>query len=190
MRVHELGMGVLELVPQKFGDERGFFAETFQADRFAEAGLPADWTQDNQSRSSQAGVLRGLHLQLEPHAQDKLIRVLRGSIFDVAVDVRPGSPTFGKWVACIVSAESFNQLFVPRGFAHGFLTLEEGVEVLYKVNRPYAPASERCIRWDDPSLAIDWPLDLGVVPQLSQKDAQAPTLAEVFGHRARQEIFA
>ncbi|HSO47961.1 MAG TPA: dTDP-4-dehydrorhamnose 3,5-epimerase family protein, partial [Rhizobiaceae bacterium] len=107
MKINSLGMGVVEIVPQRYGDERGFFAETWQADRFAAAGIPGDWTQDNQSRSAEAGVLRGLHLQLEPHAQDKLIRVLSGSIFDVAVDVRPESPTFGRWVSCILSAERF-----------------------------------------------------------------------------------
>ncbi len=190
MKINSLGMGVVEIVPQRYGDERGFFAETWQADRFAAAGIPGDWTQDNQSRSAEAGVLRGLHLQLEPHAQDKLIRVLSGSIFDVAVDVRPGSPTFGRWVSCILSAERFNQLYVPRGFAHGFLTLEAGVEVLYKVNRPWSPQSERSVRWDDPALAIRWPLAAGQKPRLSQKDGDAPLLAQLFAHEAKEGIVA
>jgi dTDP-4-dehydrorhamnose 3,5-epimerase len=190
VNINPLGMGVIEIVPRKFGDERGFFAETWQADRFGEAGLPVDWMQDNQSRSAEAGVLRGLHMQLEPHAQDKLIRVLCGSIFDVAVDLRESSPTFGHWVSCILSADRFNQLYIPRGFAHGFLTLEDGVEVLYKVNRPWVPEAERTIRWDDPALSIDWPLPLGKKPRLSQKDAGAPALAELFGRTAKEEIDA
>jgi dTDP-4-dehydrorhamnose 3,5-epimerase len=183
-------MGVVEIVPAKFGDERGFFAETWQWERFAAAGLPVDWIQDNQSRSAQAGVLRGLHFQLEPYAQDKLIRVLRGSIFDVAVDIREYSPTFGRWVGCVLSADAFNQLYIPRGFAHGFLTLEDDVEVLYKVNRPWVPGAERSIRWNDPALSIDWPLPAGRLPRLSQKDADAPLLSQLFARKAKEEVIA
>lgn len=170
--------GVLEIVPRKFGDARGFFAETFSQQGFAEAGIGIDWVQDNQSLSAEAGVLRGLHFQTAPFAQDKLIRVLRGAIFDVAVDLRPHSPSYGKWDACVLSAQAFNQLLVPKGFAHGFLTLEPGVEVLYKVSAPYAPECDRAIRWDDPALGIAWPLD-GRQPILSEKDKAAPLLSHI-----------
>ena len=180
MQVNDLGLGgVLELIPKKLGDQRGFFAETFQRDRFAAAGITCDWMQDNQSYSAEKGVLRGLHFQIAPAAQDKLIRVLKGSIFDVAVDIRNGSPTHGKWVACVLSASKFNQLLVPKGFAHGFLTLEPDVEVLYKVSAPYAPQCDRGIRWDDPSIGIAWPLEPGQKPVLSGKDQAAPLLADI-----------
>ena len=135
--------------------------------------------QDNQSYSAEKGVLRGLHFQVAPFAQDKLIRVLRGSIFDVAVDIRNGSPTYGKWVACVLSAETFNQLLIPKGFAHGFLTLEPDIEVLYKVSAPYSPQCDRGICWNDPAIGIAWPLDRGQQPMLSDKDAAAPKLADV-----------
>ena len=180
MQVNDLGLGgVLEIIPKKFGDQRGFFSETYQRQRFIDAGVPQDWMQDNQSFSAEKGVLRGLHFQIAPQAQDKLIRVLRGSIFDVAVDIRPGSPTLGKWVSCVLSAEKFNQLLIPRGFAHGFLTLEPNVEVLYKVTAPYAPDCDRGIAWNDPAIGIDWPLEPGQQPVLSGKDAAAPRLADV-----------
>jgi dTDP-4-dehydrorhamnose 3,5-epimerase len=135
--------------------------------------------QDNQSYSAEKHVLRGLHFQVSPVAQDKLIRVLRGSIFDVAVDIRSGSPTYGKWVSCVLSAAKFNQLLVPKGFAHGFLTLEPDVEVLYKVSAPYSPQCDRGIAWNDPAIGIDWPLKPGEQPVLSGKDAAAPKLAEI-----------
>lgn len=180
MQVNDLGLGgVVEIIPRKHGDARGFFAETYQRRRFAEAGLDRDWVQDNQSYSADRGVLRGLHLQVAPHAQDKLVRVLQGAVFDVAVDLRPGSPTRGKWVSCILSAERFNQLLVPRGFAHGFLTLEAHTTVLYKVSADYAPDCERSLLWSDPDLAIAWPLEAGQVPLLSARDAAAPRLAEI-----------
>lgn len=180
MQVNDLGLGgVLELIPKKLGDQRGFFAETFQRDRFHAAGITCDWMQDNQSYSAEKGVLRGLHFQTAPAAQDKLIRVLKGSIFDVAVDIRNGSPTYGKWVSCVLSADKFNQLLIPKGFAHGFLTLEPDVEVLYKVSAPYAPQCDRGIRWDDPSIGIAWPLDPGQQPILSGKDQAAPLLAAI-----------
>ena len=179
MQVTDIGMGVLEIVPKKFGDARGFFAETWQRQRFQEAGITQDWLQDNHSLSAEPHVLRGLHFQLAPHAQDKLVRVLRGSIFDVAVDIRPGSPSFGKWVSRVLSAEAFNQLLVPKGFAHGFLTLEANVEVLYKVSAPYAPECDRSIAWNDPALAIAWPLEAGRQPLLSAKDAAAPLLSAI-----------
>jgi dTDP-4-dehydrorhamnose 3,5-epimerase len=179
MEVRRLGIpAVVEFVPQKHGDGRGFFAETYSRQRFAEAGFAIDWVQDNHSFSAERHVLRGLHFQVAPFAQDKLIRVLRGSIFDVAVDIRPGSATHGKWVSCVLSAEKFNQLLVPKGFAHGFLTLEPATEVLYKVSAPYSQAAERAVRFDDPALGIAWPLD-GASPLLSEKDRQAPLFAAI-----------
>jgi dTDP-4-dehydrorhamnose 3,5-epimerase len=180
MQVNDLGLGgVLELIPKKHGDARGFFSETFQRQRFFDAGITQDWMQDNQSYSAEAHVLRGLHFQVAPHAQDKLIRVLRGSLFDVAVDIRTGSPSYGKWVARVLSADAFNQLLIPKGFAHGFLTLEPHTEVLYKVTAPYAPQSDRSIRWDDPAIGVQWPLPAGAQPVLSAKDAAAPLLADI-----------
>lgn len=179
MQVNDLGLGgVVEIIPKKFGDARGFFSETYQRQRFIDAGITQDWMQDNQSYSAEKGVLRGLHFQVAPFAQDKLIRVLKGSIFDVAVDIRNGSPTYGKWVSCVLSAEKFNQLLIPRGFAHGFVTLEPHVEVLYKVTAPYSPECDRGVRWNDPAIGIEWPLD-GMEPVLSGKDAAAPLLADI-----------
>lgn len=177
MELRDLGLGVKEITPRRFGDARGFFAETWQRQRFADAGINVDWVQDNQSLSAEKFILRGLHLQVSPAPQAKLVRVLRGSIYDVAVDVRPRSPSFGKWVSCVLSAEAFNQLYVPVGFAHGFLTLEPGVEVLYKVSAPYAPGCERGIMWNDKDIAIDWPLPPGSSPLLSAKDEVAMSLA-------------
>lgn len=171
---------VLILEPQVFGDERGFFYESFNARRFAEVtGLTRDFVQDNHSRSAR-GVLRGLHYQLQ-QAQGKLMRVSAGEVYDVSVDIRRSSPNFGKWVGVHLSAENKRQLWVPEGFAHGFLVLSEYAEFLYKTTDYYAPAHERCIRWDDPQLAIDWPLN-GLTPQLSAKDHQGLSLqdAETF----------
>lgn len=177
MEIRELGLGVKEIIPRRFGDARGFFAETWQRQRFAEAGIDYDWVQENQSLSAERFVLRGLHLQVSPSPQAKLVRVLKGCIYDVAVDVRPRSQGFGKWVSCVLSAEAFNQLYVPVGFAHGFLTLEPGVEVLYKVSASYAPSCERGIIWNDSDVAIDWPLPQGKQPVISEKDAVAMSLA-------------
>jgi dTDP-4-dehydrorhamnose 3,5-epimerase len=168
---------VLELVPRRFGDDRGFFAETFNRERLAQAGIATDWMQDNQSFSAEALTLRGLHYQEPPFAQAKLVRVLSGSILDVAVDVRRGSPTFGRFASLELSAERFNQILVPVGFAHGFLTLEPNTVVFYKVSAPYSGAHDRSIRFDDPALRIPWPLE-GRQPVLSAKDADAPSLAE------------
>lgn len=179
MQVLDKGLGVKELVPRRFADPRGFFAETWQRERFRAAGITHDWVQDNHSLSTDVFVLRGLHFQRAPHVQAKLVRVVRGSIFDVAVDIRPQSPHFGTWVACILSAADFNQLYIPEGFAHGFLTLEPNAEVLYKVSAPYAPDCERSIIWNDASLAIDWPLSAGQLPLLSPKDAAAQSLAMI-----------
>jgi dTDP-4-dehydrorhamnose 3,5-epimerase len=158
---------VIVLEPRVFGDERGFFFESFNARAFTEAtGLKRDFVQDNHSRS-QRGVLRGLHYQLQS-AQGKLVRVVQGEVFDVAVDIRRRSPTFGRWVGVHLSAENKRQLWIPEGFAHGFLVLSESAECLYKTTDYYAPEHERCIRWNDPDLAIDWPLK--DAPQLSAKD--------------------
>ena len=171
--------GVLIIEPKVFGDERGFFYESFNARAFEEAtGLDTRFVQDNHSRS-QKGVLRGLHYQLE-NTQGKLVRVTAGEVLDVAVDIRRSSPHFGKWVAVRLSAENHRQLWVPQGFAHGFLVLSEFAEFLYKTTDYYTPSAERSIRWDDPDLAIDWQLD--GAPQLSAKDQAAMFLkdAEVF----------
>ncbi len=169
---------VVEVVPPKFGDNRGFFSEVFKQAAFADAGIDIDWVQDNQSFSADAGTVRGLHYQLAPVAQHKLIRVLRGAIFDVAVDIRQGSPTYGRWVGVELSADAWNQLLVPVGFAHGFMTLVPDCEVLYKVSAPWSRDHERAIAWNDPELAIAWPT-LDVAATLSDKDQVAPRLAEV-----------
>lgn len=166
---------VLILEPKVFGDERGFFFESFNARAFGEAtGLNPNFVQDNHSRS-QRGVLRGLHYQVE-QAQGKLVRVTAGEVYDVAVDLRRQSPTFGQWVGAHLSAENNRQMWVPEGFAHGFLVLSEFAEFLYKTTDYYAPAFERCIRWDDPKLAIAWPLQ--GEPRLSAKDQQGLSFDE------------
>jgi len=178
MEVRSLGLeGVFEIVPRKFGDHRGFFSETYSAKSLAEAGIDLQFVQDNHSYSAAKGVLRGLHYQLPPRAQDKLVRVVRGAILDVAVDIRKSSPTFGKWISLEVSAEKWNQILVPKGFAHGFVTLVENTEVVYKVTDYYSPEHDRSIRFDDPAIGIDWPIPASGV-QLSDKDRNAPLLAD------------
>ncbi|MBZ9845836.1 dTDP-4-dehydrorhamnose 3,5-epimerase [Mesorhizobium sp. CA10] len=182
LEVRRLGLdGVLEIVPKRHGDARGFFSETWNAERFAEAGIDLAFVQDNHSYSAAAGVLRGLHYQLPPRAQAKLLRVIRGSVLDVAVDIRRSSPTFGKWEALEISADKGNQVLVPQGFAHGFVTLVPHTEVLYKVTDTYSPGHDRSIRFDDPAIGIAWPEIAGGF-QLSDKDRNAPLLgaAEVF----------
>ena len=169
---------VVEIVPPKHGDHRGFFSEVYKRSAFETEGIRIDWIQDNQSFSAEAGTVRGLHFQVPPVAQDKLVRVLRGAVYDVAVDIRRGSPTYGRWVGCELSAERWNQLLVPIGFAHVFMTLVPDTEVLYKVSAPYSPQDERAILWNDPALGIDWP-DLGVEPILSDKDRVAQPLADL-----------
>lgn len=168
---------VLVITPRRFGDSRGWFSESWNAKRLAEAGLNLTFVQDNHSYSAAKGTLRGLHFQSPPHAQDKLVRCTRGAILDVAVDYRTGSPSFGKWVAVELTAENGKQLFVPKGFLHGFLTLEDDTEVQYKCTDFYAPESDGNVRWNDPELAIDWGLN-GAQPLLSDKDAAAPLLAD------------
>jgi dTDP-4-dehydrorhamnose 3,5-epimerase len=172
---------VILLTPRRFTDDRGWFSETYNQRAVDEAlGSTVRFVQDNHSRSAK-GVLRGLHYQLPPHAQGKLVRVLRGAVLDVAVDVRRSSPAFGQWVSAELTEENQAQLWIPAGFAHGFLSLADGTEVLYKTTDFWAPAAERSIRWDDPALALPWPSD--VVPRLASKDAAAPGLssAEPFG---------
>lgn len=168
---------VLEFEITWFGDDRGSFAETFNATKAADFGLTEPFVQDNHSISAPVGTLRGLHLQLPPHAQGKLVRVLRGKIVDVVVDLRPGSPTHGQHASITVDANR-NQVWVPRGFAHGFCTLEPDTEVAYKVDNLWAPDAERSLAWDDPTLAIDWPIGPDEVT-LSGKDADGLSLAEV-----------
>jgi dTDP-4-dehydrorhamnose 3,5-epimerase len=166
---------VLIIEPKVFGDERGFFYESFNAKTFAQAtGITAPFVQDNHSRS-QKGVLRGLHYQIE-NAQGKLVRVTAGKVFDIAVDIRRSSPYFGKWFGLELSADNAHQLWIPPGFAHGFVVLSDYAEFLYKTTDYYTPSAERCIRWDDPDLAIDWKLD--GAPQLSAKDKVGKSLQE------------
>ncbi len=170
--------GVLILEPKLFGDARGFFMESFNQRAFDEAAGPGiAFVQDNHSRSAR-GVLRGLHFQRAPHAQGKLVRVTQGSVFDVAVDIRPGSATFGRWAGVELSGQNHRQLWLPPGMAHGFLVTSDCADFLYKTTDYYAPHHEGCIRWDDPAIGIEWPLQ-GLVPTLSAKDADGPLLANV-----------
>ena len=167
--------GVLIIEARVFGDARGFFMETWNAKDFAEAGIDPAFVQDNHSRS-QKGVLRGLHFQ-KPGPQGKLVRVTHGAVFDVAVDLRAYSPTFGKWVGVELSAANKRMFWVPEGFAHGFLTLEDDTDFLYKCTAPYAPQSEHTLAWDDPAVGIAWP-DIGMAPLVSEKDARGTSLAD------------
>ena len=170
--------GVLILEPKVFGDARGFFMESFNAQTFNElVGHEVNFVQDNHSRSAQ-GVLRGLHFQKAPHAQGKLVRVTAGAVFDVAVDIRKDSPTFGRWVGVELSADNHRQFWIPPGLAHGFLVLSDSADFLYKTTDYYAPQAEGALRWDDPDLAITWP-DIGMAPQLSAKDAVAGSLRDL-----------
>lgn len=169
---------VLLIEPSRFGDARGFFSEVWKRGALAAAGLTVDFVQDNHSLSREVGVVRGLHFQRPPKAQGKLVRVVRGRILDVAVDIREGSPTYAQHVACELSAANWHQLWVPRGFAHGFMTLEPDTEVLYKVDAEYDRATDAGIAWDDPALGIEWPILPGGVI-LSDKDRTAPRLAEI-----------
>lgn len=178
MQIHSFAVpGPLVIEPRLFRDERGLFFESFNARRFLDAvGQSFDFVQDNHSLSRR-GVLRGLHYQLPPAAQAKLIRVVRGEVFDIAVDIRRSSSTFGKWVGAHLSAANHRQLWIPQGWAHGFLTISDEAEVLYKSSDFYAPDLERSIAWNDPQVGIDWPLD-GTDPLLSPKDEIAPALAQ------------
>jgi dTDP-4-dehydrorhamnose 3,5-epimerase len=170
--------GLVELRPERHFDDRGFFSEVWRDDWLGEIGARVPFVQDNHVFSSGRGVLRGLHFQIEPAAQDKLVRVTQGSIYDVAVDIRANSPTFGKWEGIVISAEAWNQLFVPRGFAHGYVVLEENTVVLYKVSAPYAPQLDRSIRFDDPAIGIEWPIEHDALI-VSERDRAAPLLSEI-----------
>ncbi|WP_168123914.1 dTDP-4-dehydrorhamnose 3,5-epimerase [Paenibacillus sp. HB172176] len=176
MRVIETKLpGVLLIEPQVFGDHRGFFIESFHAGKYAEHGMDQPFVQDNHSLSAEPYVLRGLHYQLAPKAQAKLVRVTAGEVLDVVVDIRRGSPTFGRWASFMLSADNKRQLYVPQGFAHGFCTLVPNTEVQYKVDMFYSPQHDRGIAWDDPAIGIEWP---AADPVLSEKDAKQPLLAD------------
>lgn len=164
--------------PRRYCDARGWFTETYNRDTFAGLGIDVTFVQDNHSLSAPAFTLRGLHFQTPPRAQDKLARCIRGRIFDVAVDIRAASPTYGQWVGAELSAENGLQLFVPIGFAHGFLTLEDNCEVSYKCSDTYAPEFDGGIRWDDPAIGISWPMPVGTIPELSDKDMVQPAIKD------------
>lgn len=167
--------GVLIVEPDVFGDHRGWFCETWNRQKLHDAGIDADFVQDNQSYTKAKGTLRGLHFQQNPMSQAKLVRVVRGAVLDVAVDLRKGSPTYLKHVGVELSAENKRQFFIPKGFAHGFLTLTDDVEFVYKVDAPYAPDCDRSVRFDDPEIGVDWPCE---EPILSDKDKKAPLLRD------------
>lgn len=169
--------GVMILTPRRFEDPRGFFSEVYNRDTLVSHGITAEFVQDNHSLSRTAGVVRGLHFQAPPHAQDKLVRVGAGRVIDVAVDIRKGSPTFGEWVAVELSAALGNQLFIPKGFLHGFATLEDNCELLYKCSDVYSPECDGAVRFDDPDIGIDWGVDTSAAI-LSEKDAAAPLLKD------------
>jgi len=170
--------GLLVVTPRRFGDHRGFFSESWSRPALAAAGVDIDFVQDNHSLSREPGTVRGLHFQAPPRAQAKLVRCGRGALFDVAVDIRAGSPTFGRWFGAELSFDNGRQLLVPAGFAHGFVTLVPDTEIVYKCSDTYAPETEGAVVWDDPGIAIDWPLE-GHDPVLSDKDRAAPRLAEI-----------
>lgn len=167
--------GVLIIEPKVFGDHRGFFTESYSKKQFEEHGIDSTWIQDNHSLSAEAGTLRGLHYQLEPKAQTKLVRVIQGAVMDVAVDIRQNSPTFGKHVIALLTSSNFRQILIPKGFAHGFITLVENTQVIYKVDEFYAPECDRGILWSDLELKINWHWSH---PILSDKDAKAPLLKD------------
>ena len=178
MKVRETEIEGLKLIePQVFGDARGWFVEQYNAERYKAAGIVADFVQDNESLSSQ-GVIRGLHWQAGEHAQAKLVRVIRGAVWDVAVDIRKGSPTYGRHVSAVLSAENRLQLYIPRGFAHGFIVLEDDTLFSYKCDNLYCPQAYRGMLFSDPALAIEWP-DIGVPLKLSEKDQRHPGLAGI-----------
>lgn len=169
--------GVVLLTPKRFGDNRGFFSESWNRARMAENGLDLDFVQDNHSLSAQVGTVRGLHFQAPPHAQDKLVRCGKGRLFDVAVDIRRGSPTYGQWIGEELSFENGRQLLIPKGFLHGFVTLEPDTEIIYKCTDYYAPDCDGAVRFDDPDIGVDWGLAPGEAV-LSEKDANAPFFAQ------------
>ncbi|WP_227938660.1 dTDP-4-dehydrorhamnose 3,5-epimerase [Alkalihalobacillus deserti] len=168
--------GVFIVEPTVYGDHRGWFMETFSQSNYKEVGINLNFVQDNHSFSAVKGTLRGLHYQLNPKAQTKLVRCTKGAIYDVAVDIRKGSPTYGQWIGTKLSEENKKQLLVPKGFAHAFMTLTDDVEVQYKVDEKYSPENDRGIIWNDPEIAIEWPVDIS--PILSEKDKKAPMLKD------------
>jgi dTDP-4-dehydrorhamnose 3,5-epimerase len=179
MKIHNTHMlGLILIEPKRFGDHRGFFAETYSRRTFASLGVDIAFVQDNHSLSAAVGTVRGLHFQAPPHAQAKLVRCGRGAIFDVAVDIRRGSPTYGKWAGFTLSADNGAQLYIPKGFAHGFVTLEADSEIVYKCSEYYSPEAEGALRWDDPDIGIEWPIKGNAI--LSEKDASAPLLADFY----------
>ena len=171
-----ISASLIHISPQRHGDHRGFFAETYSRRKYSELGIDVEFVQDNHSLSREVGTLRGLHFQAPPHAQAKLVRCGRGAIFDVAVDIRRGSPTYGEWKGYELTAENGDQLYVPVGFAHGFLTLEPDSEIVYKCSDYYAPETEGSVLWNDPDIGIDWPTE--AEPILSNKDAFAPLFSD------------
>ena len=171
-------MSVIAFTPKRFADPRGWFSESWNRQRFEAAGIVAEFCQDNHSLSTHVGTLRGLHFQTPPFAQAKLVRCLRGRVLDVAVDLRRQSPTYTHWVSAELTAEQGNQLFIPAGYGHGFLTLDPDSEIAYKVDNYYNPASDCGIVWNDPEIAIDWPVD-GTEPLMSAKDVGLPTLVQI-----------
>jgi dTDP-4-dehydrorhamnose 3,5-epimerase len=178
MQIEETTLpGVLILTPQRFGDHRGFFSESWNRQRMADHGLEIDFVQDNHSLSAAVGTVRGLHFQTPPHAQAKLVRCGRGALWDVAVDIRRGSPTYGRYVGVDLTAENGRQLLIPAGFAHGFVTRAPDTEIIYKCSDYYAPECDRALRYDDPQVGIDW--GLTGAPILSDKDTAAPLLADL-----------
>lgn len=176
MKLTPLSLGGVCLIePDVFGDARGYFMEVWNEEKFAQAGLKMAFVQDNQSFTQKKGTLRGLHFQLDPASQTKIVRVITGAVMDVAVDLRKGSPTYLKWVSAELSGENKRQLLIPRGFAHGFVTLTDDVTFAYKVDQPYCPALDRTIRFDDPDIGVDWGI---TSPMLSNKDLSAPLLRD------------
>ncbi len=173
LEIHEVKV----LTPRKFGDHRGFFSETYNKKTLAAEGIEMDFVQDNHSLSAEVGTIRGLHFQTPPFAQDKLVRIAQGSVLDVAVDIRRGSPTYGKFVSAVISAEAWNQILVPVGFAHGLCTLEPDTVVIYKVSNYYAPDHDLGLLWNDPDIGIGWPVSEGE-GKLSDKDRKQPRLRE------------
>ena len=172
-----LSASLIHIQPERHGDHRGFFAETYSRRKYSELGIDVEFVQDNHSLSREVGTLRGLHFQAPPHAQAKLVRCGRGALFDVAVDIRRGSPTYGQWEGYELSAENGAQLYVPVGFAHGFVTLEPDSEIVYKCSDYYAPETEGSILWNDPDIGIDWPTESNII--LSDKDAVAFLLSDL-----------
>jgi len=172
-----LSASLIHIKPQRHGDHRGFFAETYSRRKYSELGIDIEFVQDNHSLSREVGTLRGLHFQAPPHAQAKLVRCGLGAIFDVAVDIRRGSPTYGQWKAYELTAENGEQLYIPVGFAHGFVTLESDSEIVYKCSDYYAPETEGAVLWNDPDIGIEWPI--AAEPILSDKDAVAPLLSDL-----------